>query len=492
MKKVILFSLFFLFALFHAYSFQLIGVTAPAYCSEIEGDTIIHILAPGCTEVTVSCWKQGDGFGSNAVVGTVSLDENGVGSILFPADEYPHGPITIKISGTINVQGVALVPDNCYLQLYNKGGVSWNEGLPPDPPAAEGMTLLFADDFDGELSIGSSSSKYTYYDHKPPFGNTDFSSPLKFTSASNANNPFSQVDTYLRIRGDEAKKSTGIISSLFSNNKGIMASAPCYFECRFIGPNAPGSWPAFWLLSVKDMIGDNNEPCDELDIIEAYGGEGSGRPNAGAAYQVAAHPWGRTSELTNIDVIEGKRVYGENPVKMPNFGIPSAWYETSHIYGCKIEKDYTTYYCDNIEVQKHLTFEYSKTKPLFFLINLATGGGWETDLSRYDGLIDMYVDYVRVYSGAPSGITSPEKSDFDVIVSPNPVNDESTIYLNSPELENIAINLYDALGQQVFSHKICQQGNVEIPIDMSDMNAGIYFAKINVGDSSVGKTVIKK
>jgi hypothetical protein len=32
------------------------------------------------------------------------------------------------------------------------------------------------------------------------------------------------------------------------------------------------------------------------------------------------------------------------------------------------------------------------------LINLATGGRWPVDLSRY-GMADMYVDYVRVYQG---------------------------------------------------------------------------------------------
>jgi hypothetical protein len=35
--------------------------------------------------------------------------------------------------------------------------------------------------------------------------------------------------------------------------------------------------------------------------------------------------------------------------------------------------------------------------PLFFMLNLATGGGWPVDLSRYKGLADTYVDYVRVY-----------------------------------------------------------------------------------------------
>ena len=52
------------------------------------------------------------------------------------------------------------VKDNCYLQLYNKGGVSWNEGMPKDPPpAAEGMSLVFADDFNGPLSISSTRSE---------------------------------------------------------------------------------------------------------------------------------------------------------------------------------------------------------------------------------------------------------------------------------------------------------------------------------------------
>ena len=31
------------------------------------------------------------------------------------------------------------------------------------------------------------------------------------------------------------------------------------------------------------------------------------------------------------------------------------------------------------------------------MVNLGTGGGWPVDLSSYDGAIDMYVDYVRVY-----------------------------------------------------------------------------------------------
>ncbi len=132
-----------------------IAVSSPAYCSSIKGDTRVTLAAAGYKSVTVKCWKQGSGFGSDSTVATVALDAKGGGSFVFPADAYPHGPVTVRISG---VNGS--LRDNCYLQLYNKGGVSWNEGMPKSaPPAAKGMALVFADDFKRPLSISSDRPK---------------------------------------------------------------------------------------------------------------------------------------------------------------------------------------------------------------------------------------------------------------------------------------------------------------------------------------------
>ena len=222
-----------------------VSVISPAYGSDVKGDTPIQLAAPGFKSVSAKCWKQSDGFGADSTVATVALDAKGIGAFVFPADAYPHGPITVRISGDNGS-----VKDNCYLQLYNRGGVSWNEGLPEEsPPAAKGMSLVFADDFNGPLSISSTETKATYYDHKPPGGWQDFST-IRFTSFDKPNNPFSQVDTYLRIRANEKAKSSGLISSMKNDATGITAQAPCYFECRFIGPNVIGTWPAFWLLPI--------------------------------------------------------------------------------------------------------------------------------------------------------------------------------------------------------------------------------------------------
>jgi beta-glucanase (GH16 family) len=379
---------------------NMVSVVSPPYCSEIWGRTTISFVAPGLKTATIKCWKQGPGFGTDSVIGTVNLDMNGKGSVVFPADDYPHGPITVRITGTNGD-----VHDDCYLQLYNKGGVSWNEGIPRTaPPAAAGMKLVFADDFNRPLSISSTDSSATYYDHKPPNGSQDFSS-LPFSGFNSPKNPFLQVGNYLRIRADANKNSAGLISSEKNDASGIKVSMPCYFECRFIGPNAPGTWPAFWLLTdymtdVKHGKSDTSIPVDELDIIEAVGGEGPGEPNATGdpkfadLYQITPHAWNQPENKALEDAAYKDM---HDPISMSKAGVPSAWWESFHIYGCKVTETDTIYYLDNIEVARHPTLPTSEKYPLFFLINLATGGGWPTNLSRYNGLADMYVDYVRVY-----------------------------------------------------------------------------------------------
>jgi len=375
-----------------------ISVISPKYCSDIKGSTTVRIAARGFKKVTARCWKAGEQWGVDSTIATVALDENGLGSFVLPADAYPHGPITVRIGAETGTNR-----DNCYLQLYNRGGIPWNEGLPKDPPPpAAGMALVFADDFDGKLSISSTDSHARYYDHKPPGGTQDFS-VHPFSGYASAKNPFLQVDTYLRIRASDAVHSAGLISSLKNDASGITAKAPCYFECRLLGPNAVGTWPAFWLMTdyMTDHVKGIQSPCDELDVIEAYGGEGMNEPNAFDSYMVTPHCWdqGEDGKALEKRAFEGLR----NPIRMRKAGIPSAWFEAFHIYGCKITETDTIYYCDNIEVGRHATLPLSKKQPFFFLINLATGGGWPVDLSRYDGLADMYVDYVRVYAQADAG-----------------------------------------------------------------------------------------
>ena len=215
--------------------------------------------------------------------------------------------------------------------------------------------------------------------------------------------PFSQVDTFLRIRADQSKKTTGLISSIDEDGKGFTATAPCYFECRFIAQSAPGTWPAFWVMTNYMLNREGyskplSVPSDELDVIEAYGGEGSGNPNQ-RHYWIHSHYWNQAPD--------GKKDYTQDrfggPIHMNKLegGPEASWFETFHTYGVYIGLDDTIYYCDGIEVARHKTARLSRSQPLFFFVNMAIGGvsGWKIDLTQYGGVADMYVDYVRVYQG---------------------------------------------------------------------------------------------
>jgi beta-glucanase (GH16 family) len=141
-------------------------------------------------------------------------------------------------------------------------------------------------------------------------------------------------------------------------------------------------------------------PADELDVIEAYGGEGPHNPNSKGEYCATTHFWNQGPDAK-------KRKHASLAVPLRTIGGGSSWWETFHTYGCKITETDTIYYCDDIEVARDPTGPVSRSQPFFFMINLAIGGnGWPVDLSRCQGVADMYVDYIRVY-GAANGSPAP-------------------------------------------------------------------------------------
>jgi hypothetical protein len=155
---------------------QSIRVVGPAYRSNVSGNVTIAFTARGMNAAEARCWHQPDRdhpseWGYDAVVMEPrKIDGNAATSFVFPADEFPHGPTTVRISAR-NDGGER---DVCELQLFNTGGVRWNQGVPKsDPPGAKGMCLVFVDDFDTMPLISPDGSCATYAAHKPPSG--DFS-----------------------------------------------------------------------------------------------------------------------------------------------------------------------------------------------------------------------------------------------------------------------------------------------------------------------------
>lgn len=365
---------------------QLIEVESPAYRSDVRGDTEIRIHASGFKSPLVAkSWLPGGNYGSDGTVASISLDKDQNGAFIFPAERYSHGPIVIRIYGTRIMDGQV---DTCYLQLYNTGGVSWAEGLPPsDPPAAAGMELVFQDDFNGPLSISTTGTGTRYAAHKP--GGGDFSQ-IPFSNPTNRG-PFFQRDTYLIIRADARSNTTGLLSSIATTDgSGFTVKAPYYMECRLIAPDAPGTWPAWWVVTDEYKQGGwSGTTADEIDVIEAYGGDGLRNPNSPEIYEATPHTWGYRTNSTSA---------ATNHVYMQNYGAGAGWAYTPHTYGLLVTRHDFVFYLDNVEVRRTPATPLAEEHPMYFMVNLAIGGnGWPVDLARYGNVADMYVDFIRVY-----------------------------------------------------------------------------------------------
>ena len=322
------------------------------------------------------------------------LDAGGNGSFVFHANQFPNGPINLRIYA----KGEGDRLDHCEIQLFNQGGVVWNQGIPKTPPpAAQGMQVAYADDFSDPLSI--------YPDKDAKYG-THWSggdgSVWPFTDNTGPNNPFSRVGTWLRIHDSKPPRTAGFSGSLCSSYKGhrgFTATAPCYFECRFLAQDGVGAWPAFWVLTQGTNPRDG---CDEMDIIEGYGTPPSSTTGLwSSGYHGTTHFWAqKLPRWATQTGPGGQRLHPSDGVfDMMSLGGRSSWSTTFHTYGLLVTESNIVYYCDNIEVLRHPTGKNARTQPMDFLVDSALGGGWPVDLRRYGNQSDMWVDYVRVYQG---------------------------------------------------------------------------------------------
>lgn len=369
-----------------------IKVISPAPCSDICRRVKVILQANGMEQLMAQCYvNDSKNLKPQKLILTpkgIKLKNDGNGSFMLNANKLPHGPLTIQIYG----KNAAAERDLYELQLYNtEGKLSSSTGIPDTiPSAAQGMKLVYSDDFDGPLSISRDGRGTRYNAHKPTFG--DFSG-WPFSDPDSPQNPFKQRDTYLIIHAhkDEGTQgSTGLIATVDMDGKGFRATPPLYMECRLMAQSAPGTWPAFWTITnIERGAGD------ELDIIEAYGGWGKGNPNS-TGYWVTSHFWEQKGKTLPPGGEEGGM--GKH-VNMAESRLGTSWSQTFHTYGLRVDSLLTTYYLDDEKVWSHPTNSYSYEQPHVILINYAIGGasGWKINLERYNNTSEMYVDYLRVF-----------------------------------------------------------------------------------------------
>jgi hypothetical protein len=262
------------------------------------------------------------------------------------------------------------------LQLFRDGDQVASD---PAPTVLRGRSLVFDDEFHDPVSVSSTGADADYAAAKPEwngvsqFGDAPFADPV----STPAQAPSTIGGQYLDLSvnpADQGGYTGGLVASARPGGSGFSAQYG-YFEARMMAPASPGTWPAFWTLPTSSLV--KPQPVGaEVDAVELYGHDPLG----------ACHS---THEYVNGKAAGGIAQCGKRWTS-------SREASEFHVYGVAVAPTLISFYIDDVLVATAPQIS-GGDQPLFFLLDLALGGGWPVDLSRVQGRAHLYVDYVRVY-----------------------------------------------------------------------------------------------
>ena len=259
-------------------------------------------------------------------------------------------------------------------------GCSAGDVEPPEELRLCEYEIAHADEFD-TLSIASRSLKEgeRWTAHTPwngDFGDAMFSDPRPDW-------PFTVKDGILTItafRDEKGRWRSGLIAAADARGRGWGIQYG-YFEARMRMPPGPGTWPAFWLMSLQPA---DKLPKIEVDVVEYYG-------HMNDRFFATTHVW-RPEGDEKVSTHDG------STIRVPADSLTSEF----HRYGVRVDPAHITYFLDGTEVWRQATPKELDT-PLYPLVNLALGSGYPIDKTPDPSKLE--VDYVRVYRPLENGGT---------------------------------------------------------------------------------------
>lgn len=226
-------------------------------------------------------------------------------------------------------------------------------------------------------------------------------------------------------------------------------------EARIKMPVGKGLWPAFWMLG--NSITTTGWPkCGEIDIMEHI--------NVESVVYGTMH-WDNNGHASNG---------GNTACDVTNYHLYSIEWDANAI---KWFLDSTKYWEGNIA--KNINSTHELHDPFFILLNMAIGGNWPGNPDGTTIFPDtMFVDYVRVYQDATTGIKNNLALNNSISVFPNPANDILTINTASVEKGNYTLEILNLLGETSVYKTNCTTNNRSLSLSVRNFDSGVYLLKL--------------
>jgi hypothetical protein len=358
-----------------------LSVQCPLAGSVVAGPTVDLQLAVGAgySAVTVTLWAADPAVPASRSV-RASVDSVGRATAVLDVSGMSSGPFTAKVEATGSGRPIRTI----FLPLYR--GVDESVAPVSSSAAAQGRNLVYAEEFDGPVSLSRTGIGADYAAAKPThsgaedFGDAIFADPaLGLGNVQVVDNRYLQIGVrpkphgYVDPQGWGRTHIGGLLASARQGGSGVSAQYG-YFEARMLAPAAAGTWPAFWLLPSDNLVRPQPTVA-EIDAVELYGHEPTG-----ACQSTHEYTAGRDGGAARC----GRRFTDERTAL--------AW----HTYGVSVTPSEIVFYIDGREVTRSPQVEGGGA-PMFFLVDLALGGGWPIALQPLQDRSVLYVDYVRVY-----------------------------------------------------------------------------------------------
>jgi len=233
-------------------------------------------------------------------------------------------------------------------------------------------TPVWSDEFDGPAASAPDPTKWTYdLGNQDGFGNNE----LQVYTDSRANS-FIDGNSHLVIRAlDEGG---GNFTSARLKTLGLFDRVNGTWEARIKLSQAPGTWPAWWLLG-SDIAEVGWPACGEVDMLEWYG-NGEWAPTTAVHVPSAA---GQDASIHTVISVDNR------------WHVWKVWWNvaTNNFVFYKDSKQYF-----KVKPSQLPSWPFTG-KPLFTILNVAVGGTGGGSPSGTKFPVDMLVDYVRVYDG---------------------------------------------------------------------------------------------
>lgn len=330
---------------------------------------VVVATGPSYTSVSAALWAGDSDVPSEDPL-EVDVGPDGTTTLELDVGYLPSGPFTVRIEardGSFGGAGTFLHLDKTSGQRVEQADVS--------PP---GRTMVFEDEFQSPLSVSKTGEDADYAAGKPEatyvadFGDAPFADPAEGLGNLQVVN-----DDYLKLsalpRPSDGQLVGSMLASARPGGSGFSAQYG-YFEARMLLPAAPGTWPAFWMLPMPNLV----EPEDvvaEIDAVEHYGHDPTG----------ACHTTHQYPDPEQVGEADCDQRWSDDRQAL-------AW----HVFAVDVSPTTVSFFIDGVEVASAPQVG-GGDEPMFFLIDLALGGGWPVDLSATRGRAELYVDWIRVY-----------------------------------------------------------------------------------------------